>query len=179
MAEQLSMGFAMQQTTLIDDAQESYEPLDMQLASLFQELNGLQESNKEQNKTLKTCTLEISKHTREGQIAIVCSAEQQSELLKTNVVAEAADVANNYKPLILDKGYLYLRRYWQYQQQLAEQIQSRMGQSDETDFEKHNERLDHYFKDDIEAGETNWQRLAAERCIKPAVFNLVWWAWNR
>ena len=165
MAEQLSMGFAMQQTTLIDDAQESYEPLDMQLASLFQELNGLQESNKEQNKTLKTCTLEISKHTREGQIAIVCSAEQQSELLKTNVVAEAADVANNYKPLILDKGYLYLRRYWQYQQQLAEQIQSRMGQSDETDFEKHNERLDHYFKDDIEAGETNWQWLAAERSL--------------
>ena len=48
-----------------------YEPLDYQLAELMQEFNGEQEDKKAQNKTLKACTLEISKHTREGQIAIV------------------------------------------------------------------------------------------------------------
>ena len=172
MAEQLTMDFAAstQPTDSVETEQEnsqldSYEPLDYQLADLMQELNGEQEDKKAQNKTLKACTLEISKHTREGQIAIDITAEQQAELLQTKVVGEAGD----YKPLIIEQGYLYLRRYWQYQQRLADQIQSRMlpkaegtDQPDLQDWAQR--RLDIYFED--EGLPVNWQKIAASRALE-------------
>ena len=177
MAEQLSMDFdaSTQAPDSIEAEQEnaqldSYEPLDYQLADLMQELNGEQEDKKSQNKTLKACTLEISKHTREGQIAIAITAEQQTELLQTKVVGEAVE----YKPLIIDQGYLYLRRYWQYQQRLADQIKSRMLQEAEvTDQpDQHikeqqewaQQRLDIYFED--EGLPVNWQKIAASRALE-------------
>ena len=119
MNEQLSIDFSVREVPPPVNESEltNYDALDFQLADLMLELNG------ETNQTLKNCTLEISKHTREGQIAIVCTEEQQTELLKTKVVGRAED----YKPLILDKGYLYLRRYWQYQQNLVQNILSRLA----------------------------------------------------
>jgi len=172
MAEQLSMDFdASKQSpdsmgVEQEDSQlESYEPLDYQLAELFQELNGYSEEKKAQNKVIKHCTLEISKHTREGQIAIAITAEQQAELLQTKVVGEAGD----YKPLIIDQGYLYLRRYWQYQQRLADQIKSRMLPEDEGIDSKDlqdwaQQRLDTYFED--EGLPVNWQKIAASRALE-------------
>lgn len=157
--EQLSIDFSAREVPALvnENISTSYEALDFQLADLMLELNG------EANQTLKDCTLEISKHTREGQITIACSDAQQTELLKTKVVGGAGD----YKPLILDNDYLYLRRYWQYQQQLAERIQSRFGQIEQTESQInwHKERLEYYFKDDTEAGETNWQQVAAARAL--------------
>jgi exodeoxyribonuclease V alpha subunit len=167
MAEQLSMDFAVstQPTDSIEAQQEAYEPLDYQLAELFQELNGFSEENKAQNKAIKHCTLEISKHTREGQIAIPVSEGQRAELLQTKVAGEAGD----YKPLIIDQGYLYLRRYWQYQQRLADQIQSRMlpedesaDQPDQQDWAQ--QRLDIYFED--EGLPVDWQKLASSRALQ-------------
>lgn len=160
MSEQLSLDFSVAEAdtpAVIENESTNYEALDFQLADLMLELNG------ETNQTLKDCTLEISKHTREGQIAIACSDTQESELLKTRVVGGKGD----YKPLILDNGYLYLRRYWQYQQQLAERIQSRFGQVEQTESETNwqKERLEYYFKRDTEAGEINWQQVAAERAL--------------
>ncbi len=167
MAEQLTMDFAVstQAPDTIEAEPAAYEALDYQLADLMQELNGLQESNKAQNKTLKACTLEISKHTREGQIAIAITDEQQVELLQTKVVGEAGD----YKPLIIDQGYLYLRRYWQYQQRLADQIKSRMfPEAEGTDQQEQKDwaqqRLDIYFED--EGLPVNWQKIAASRALE-------------
>ncbi len=147
--------------------EKTYEALDHQLSDLLHELNGDQNSG-EKNPILKHCTLEISQHTREGQIAIECSTAQQEELLKTHVVGEAGD----YKPLILDNGYLYLRRYWQYQQQLAEQIKSRLEIA-ELDEDWAQERLSHYFSSNIDASdsenkndEIDWQKVAAEHALQ-------------
>ena len=134
-----------------------YEALDYQLAELLQSLNG------KPDRVLLHCTLEISKHTREGQIAIVCTAEQQAALLATQLVGEAGE----YKPLIIDKGYLYLNRYWHYQQQLAGQIQMRVKPQASSNLESNwiKERLDHYFgKQDT--SEIDWQRLAAQRGLE-------------
>ena len=149
----------------------SYEPLDFQLADLMLELNG------DKNKTLKNCVLEISKSTREGQIAIPCTDHQQTELKKTNIVG----LADDYQPLILDNGYLYLRRYWQYQKSLSGQINSRLqatnntadnhevnnneaGNVDNTVNDWLNEKLNEYFPQ--EGSETDWQKIAAKRAFQ-------------
>ncbi len=160
----------------INPPKEEYEVLDMQLANLMQELNVSKDKDsdlqKAQNKVIKHCTLEISKHTREGQIAIPVSEEDQAVLLQTNVGGEAGA----YKPLIIDQGYLYLRRYWQYQHQLAKQIRTRMTVDLEVDEAPHEldswaqQRLDEFFPADqsINNGdnEINWQRRAVELALK-------------
>jgi len=171
MSEQLNMDLFIDNPPPIEEVEEkTYEALDHQLSDLMHELNGgvRNENNKgEKNKTLKHCTLEISQHTREGQIAIECTTAQQTELLSTHVVGEAGD----YKPLILDNGYLYLRRYWQYQQQLADQIKSRL-EVVKLDQGWAQDRLNHYFSsnqdvNDVErkSNEIDWQKLAAERAL--------------
>ncbi|MEB8434028.1 exodeoxyribonuclease V subunit alpha [Cocleimonas sp. KMM 6892] len=159
---------------------EEYEALDKQLAELMQELNSSKDKESDlqiaQNKVIKRCTLEISKHTREGQIAIPVSEEDQAVLLQTNVGGEAGD----YKPLIIDQGYLYLRRYWQYQNQLAKQIRARMTVDEDIDSNTKSsnqdswaqQRLDELFSDDEdsenekESKEINWQRRAVELALK-------------
>jgi len=158
MPEQLTMDFdnlatappAMQEPTV-------YEALDYQLAGLLQSLNGKPDT------VLEHYTLEISKHTREGQIAVACKREDQKELLATQVVGEAGE----YMPLILDRGYLYINRYWHYQQQLADQIRLRLvrqGQS-ESDGNGFTDRLDHYFGNSA-SSETDWQKTAAQRALQ-------------
>ncbi|WP_299880251.1 exodeoxyribonuclease V subunit alpha [uncultured Cocleimonas sp.] len=164
---------------------EEYEALDKQLAELMQELNSSKDKDSDlqaaQNEVIKRCTLEISKHTREGQIAIPVSEQDQAVLLQTNVGGEAGD----YKPLIIDQGYLYLRRYWQYQNQLAKQIRARMTVDEDIDSNTKSEnqdswaqqRLDELFSDDKgsankesanekESEEINWQRRAVELALK-------------
>ncbi|MEE9310110.1 MAG: exodeoxyribonuclease V subunit alpha [Cocleimonas sp.] len=173
MSEQLSMDLFSDNPPPMEEAKEKiYEALDHQLSDLMHELNGDKLSDKpsgKKNKTLKHCTLEISQHTREGQIALECTPAQKIELLKTHVVGEAGD----YKPLILEDGYLYLRRYWQYQQQLADQIKSRLV-VDEVDEEWAQQRLEYYFasekgsEEGSEEGceEVNWQKVSAERALQ-------------
>jgi exodeoxyribonuclease V alpha subunit len=168
MSEQLSIQFPSDSPDK-QQIQESidYEALDIQLANLMLELDCEQDSEKKskQNKMLKDCTLEISKHTREGQIALYCTDMQQSKLLETKVVGKAGE----YKPLILDNGYLYLRRYWQYQQQLADNIKLRLGTSKHEHSKRDNKwinaRLNHYFGKDSKSAETNWQQVAAEQAL--------------
>ncbi len=162
--EQLSMDFASSTAPPPSEENEAkaYEALDHQLSDLMHQLNG--DKGGDKNPILKQCVLEISQHTREGKIAIECSEAQQTELLKTHVVGKAGD----YKPLILDHGYLYLRRYWQYQQQLADQIKSRLKLEEiDDDFVSWSQqRLDYYFGEKQQGAETNWQKVAAERALK-------------
>lgn len=135
-----------------------YEPLDFQLAKLFEEQNG------EPNKKLKNASLEVSKHTREGQIFIPCDEELQADLLKTNIVGRAGD----YKPLIIDNKCLYLNRYFSYQESLANRIKARLQdpESENIDADWIKQRLDFYFANDTIEGEVNHQREAAEKVLK-------------
>lgn len=150
---------------LADFNNDEYEALDYQLAQLLQQQNG------KINQTLKEHTLAISKHTREGQIFIPCSADDKAELLNTHIVG----VTGDYKPLILDNDYLYLNRYFSYQQQLADNISKRRLISDKPIPEWLEKRLTHYFAEDTkqqsegdlkENGSINWQQKAAELTLK-------------
>ena len=177
-----------------NSAVDEYEALDHQLAALMLELNDytpeLDDDRKALNQTLKYCTLEISKKTREGQIAKHISTEQKDIIMQATVVGEAGD----YMPLIVTdeidesdesthkKHYLYLNRYWDYQQRLAEQIKSRIGSQQELKQapgeelnEQHSQqlsqtqwakqRLQDYFAEDQNSSEINWQKRAAESAL--------------
>ena len=175
--KQLSLDIGLEsppENKAILNEEMSYEALDYQLADLLQELSGLDEKKLNEKKfdvikILNQLTLEISKKTREGCIAIPCSKEQQQKLLLTDVVGQA----NEFKPLILDNDFLFLRRYWQYQRHIADQIQSRREQlefdNEEQAWQK--DRLDFYFKTTLSDNansnhEPDWQRQAAESALK-------------
>jgi exodeoxyribonuclease V alpha subunit len=163
-----------------------YEALDYQLADLMVELNDFKPADEQElkalNKTLSYCTLEISKRTREGQISNEITLEQQQLLLQTTVVGEPGE----YMPLIVEtdneteigkgnnKAYLYLNRYWQYQQHLADQINARIESKESLSLEQQewaNKRLADYFKSDESLDtnerldEKNWQKRAAELAL--------------
>ena len=143
-----------------ESEQLEYHALDYQLANLLEQLNG----NK--NNELRQISLKISKQTREGQIALACDSIKSSELLNHKVVGSSSD----YKPLILENGFIYLRRYWDYQQRLANEIKVRLLSSanqpkKNTHIDQNwiKQRLQYYFSQDNKAKhqETNWQEIAA------------------
>ncbi len=67
-----------------------------------------------------------------------------------------------YKPLILDDRFrLYLYRYWDYQEKLADSIKRRVSEDQpDIDAPALKERLERLFPGDHE-GETDWQKVAA------------------
>ncbi len=140
--------------------QLEYHALDYQLADLLEQLNGRKSDQ------LHQISLKISKQTREGQIALACDSIKSSELLNYKVIGLGGD----YKPLILENGFIYLRRYWDYQQRLANEIKARLLLYGNQEKEAINidqswvkQRLQHYFSLDNnpENKETNWQQVAA------------------
>ncbi|HFC92287.1 MAG TPA: DUF2075 domain-containing protein, partial [Leucothrix mucor] len=130
-----------------------YDVLDYQLANLLEQLN------KKKNKPLRKIALDISKQTREGRIALACDTTLSEELLANKVVGTGEE----YTPLTLDNHYIYLRRYWAYQQRLADQISARLSFVAEKDQQREwiKQRLAHYFVQDNKSDETNWQQTAA------------------
>ncbi len=176
MAEQLSMFVSDSNDSSTDELPPTpatieieYDALDYQLADLMIELNDYapddENVKKDLENTLKHCTLEISKNTREGQIAKAISDEQQSLLLQTTVVGAAGD----YMPLIIDSGDLYLNRYWKYQQRLANQINARIAAKDplsEAQQQWAQTRLGDYFKDTSAVNEIDWQKRAVELALE-------------
>ncbi len=140
---------------ITNDEAQSYEALDYQLAKLFQQQNG------KDNQTLKQYTLELSKHTREGQIYCACKPFDKTELLSTHIVGGSED----YKPLILDKGYLYLNRYFSYQKQLVQNIIERCSILDKEIPESLQTSVNQLFEP-IENESINWQQQAAEQALK-------------
>jgi exodeoxyribonuclease V alpha subunit len=125
----------------------------------------------------------VSRHTRQGHICldlahvegtqllegedghdpVICPklADWQERLKKTSVVGRPGE----YKPLILDdKARLYLHRYWDYQERLANLILRRVGQDEEgVDMPVLQEGLSRLFGEDpaSQTGETDWSKVAA------------------
>jgi exodeoxyribonuclease V alpha subunit len=148
---------------------EEYHALDYQLAELLAQLN-----NKD-SALLQRVTLQISKQTREGRIGLAYDATLTEELLANKVVGLGED----YTPLTIDNGFLYLRRYWCYQQRLVAQISSRLYTSNDSSQQDNDQdwitrRLAHYFDQDNAANndETNWQQIAAALAL-PSRFLII------
>jgi len=122
----------------------------------------------------------VSSYTRQGHVCLDLSSVERKELLKgengidpvvcpelnnwCNQLRETAVVGNpgEYKPLILDdRSRLYLFRYWEYQEKLADSIRKRIhdnGVDSGSGLLK--EELMRLFPFN-EAEEINWQRVAA------------------
>ena len=83
--------------------------------------------------------------------------EWSGKLKRSPVVGAPGD----YRPLVLDDaGRLYLYRYWEYQEKLAEALRARIGQAPPGwDSAVIRERLDRLFPS--EEGEVDWQKVAA------------------
>jgi exodeoxyribonuclease V alpha subunit len=81
-----------------------------------------------------------------------------AQLRKSPVVGSPGD----FKPLILDdRGRLYLYRYWEYEQFLAESIKTRLALTvAETPAKLLRQQLDRLFPRSTDSG-TDWQRVAA------------------
>ncbi len=180
--EQKQLGFDFDADYHVEASAEnsSYEILDYQLADLFCELFDKSQKNIEKQaaqkirQNLRSCVLEISKKTREGSIAVKCTAEQQKLLIQTDLLQVLEDVTpgdnNNdqFKPLVLHNTYLYLRRYWQYQRQLFDLINARMHQLALTEEQKawQKQHLESYFETNSSDADTDWQKLAAQRALE-------------
>jgi exodeoxyribonuclease V alpha subunit len=135
--------------------QQEYDALDYQLADLVEQLDH------KKNKTIRTLTLDISKKTREGCIALASEPALENALLAHKVVGTTAECT----PLVLDHGFIYLYRYWSYQQRLTQQIRSRLSFIDTNTTQRNwiKQRLAHYFSLDNanHKNEINWQQSAA------------------
>lgn len=81
-----------------------------------------------------------------------------NKLKRSTVVGSSGE----FKPLILDEaGRLYLYRYWDYQQQLANALRLRLDQTEmAADFESLAAKLDRYFPPKTDH-EIDWQKIAA------------------
>jgi exodeoxyribonuclease V alpha subunit len=96
-----------------------FHPLDEQLAVLLQRLGGGVE-----NETLRRLAMHVSERTRNGVIAAPLAdlpEFDRSALHDSPVVGKPGD----YRPLIVSDTHAWLYRYWQYEQRLAECINSR------------------------------------------------------
>jgi exodeoxyribonuclease V alpha subunit len=87
----------------------------------------------------------------------------QQRLLRSHAVSEGEGAT----PLVLIGGDLYLRRYWQYEAQIAQQLRQRMGSGPGLDENRVSELLQALFPDRGGAGDTpNWQKLACANAVR-------------
>jgi len=127
----------------------------------------------------------VSSYTRQGHVCLDLSSVEGKELLKgengldpvvcpelnnwCKQLRETAVVGNpgEYKPLILDdRSRLYLFRYWEYQEKLADSIRTRIHDTDvDSGIGPLKEELIRLFPLN-EAEEINWQRVAAFTALR-------------
>ena len=99
----------------------------------------------------------------EGQVRCPPLSSWCERLVATAVVGRPGE----YRPLVLDDGNrLYLYRYWEYQERLAEAIKQRVGNIEERpDMAALARRLARLFPEE-EADGTDWQKVAAFTAVR-------------
>lgn len=149
---------------------EMFSPLDLHLVKLLVGLNG------SENSGLSLAAALVSSYTRQGHICIdlaslggkpLESALELGELPNTKSwcaelrESKVVGIPGEFRPLILDEaGRLYLYRYWEYQQKLAECLRSRTHSAcDLRDQTSLKDRIGDLFQSSRE--ETDWQKIAA------------------
>ncbi len=138
-------------------------------------------SQKKQNDIVALMAAIVSHKNGQGDVCINLRDFAEKELL-LNGVASGIHVAAFDKlvqalqnhprvktaafpsPLILDGKRLYLGKYWQYEQMLANNIQQRLEQRVEFDEAVLKKGLQQLFK--LQEKEINWQAIAASICVQ-------------
>lgn len=150
-------------------------PLDLHFARLIARLSG----NEEPELTLAAAL--VSRATGQGHICVdlrsarkevledlpgvslLPSVDEWKEKLERSLVV---GVPGEYSPLVLDdEGRLYLYRYWEYQQKLADVLRKRIERAPATwDADDIRYRLDRLFPS--EGKEIDWQKVAALASVR-------------
>lgn len=107
--------------------------------------------------------LRLSRNQAEGHSCIKVNEREQVLLLRSGCVANAKQL-----PLVLERGRLYTRRYWRYEQRLAEQLLGLCARRFE--YPLLDAAIERYFVTLID--ETDWQKEAASNTLTQA-FNII------
>jgi exodeoxyribonuclease V alpha subunit len=140
---------------------DQYSFLDQQFAALLLRLcsNCHYALSKALEEKLQLLACYTSASTRQGVIAAplpsFVNPADINELLNSPVLGSA----QAYTPLIIENGYIWLNRYWQYEQALAENISQRLQLKFDTDQGQLKNTLDAWFPSDPQ----DLQRQAVER----------------
>lgn len=89
----------------------------------------------------------------------------QQTLGGSDLVRQAGRDADDGQPLVLAGSRLYLRRYWQHEQLIAQQIRQRLAPGLPVDEERARRWLDRLFPAPA-AGGTDWQKLACAIALR-------------
>lgn len=151
------------------DEQDIFSDLDIQFAQFITRLSNCQ------SESLHIAALLVSYFTAQGHICIDLTAPLLIEnglnlipdphillsaLKQCNVVGQPGE----YKPLILDNNRLYLYRYWDYEQALAQQIRQRLTKSLE-DINHSQLQQDLTILFPSSNHEQDWQKIAAQTAV--------------
>lgn len=140
---------------------DQYSFLDQQFAALLLRLcsNCHYALSRPLEEKLQLLACYASASTRQGVIAAplpsFVNPADINELLNSPVLGST----QAYTPLIIENGYIWLNRYWQYEQALAENISQRLQLKFDTDQGKLKNTLDAWFPRDPQ----DLQRQAVER----------------
>ncbi|MBP1739076.1 MAG: recD, partial [Deltaproteobacteria bacterium] len=148
-----------------------FSPLDLHFARFMEKLS------RASSQELVLAAALVSRFTREGHVCLDLSLQKplpvfeggeavvfpeagkwEKKLRQSGVVGGPGD----HTPLILDhKGRLFLYRYWEYQEELAEGIKNRIGhESRVPEIESLRQGLNRIFPADKDGG-IDWQKVAA------------------
>jgi exodeoxyribonuclease V alpha subunit len=97
---------------VINENEVEFSALDRQFGAFVERLHG------SPARALREAAMLVSRRRAEGHICIPCE-----ELPASRTVGSGEE----FTPLVLHEGRLYLRRYWEYEQQLAHAILQRAG----------------------------------------------------
>jgi len=149
--------------------------LDFHFARLMDRLSGAS------SRELSLAAALVSRMTREGHVCLDLSSPgslHPSEVGQDTVLLQGLDFSKlaesavvgepgQYRPLILDhRGRMFLYRYWQYQEELAKAIKSRLGDEvDGVEMDSLSGGLKRMFPAPA-GGEVDWQKVAALAAVR-------------
>ncbi|MDC9728473.1 MAG: exodeoxyribonuclease V subunit alpha [Methyloprofundus sp.] len=132
----------------------SFNRIDLSFAEFLIQKTKLEKDNK---LSFKKLIARLSSAKAEGHSCLIVSEEEQA-LLQLSGVADST----GGKPLVLEHEKLYFQRYWQYEVQLAQEIQHLIG--NKIELVNSEVLLDQYFPTKI-TDEIDWQKEAAKAAI--------------
>jgi exodeoxyribonuclease V alpha subunit len=138
---------------LISAKPQTYSRLDYGFAQFFSERSLLQG---EQKLAFHALLLELSAQQSMGHSCLALSAEDEILAKTSGLTTE-----NQLAPFIIDEHHLYLQRYWQYEQNLAQQL-SKLSQPN-FNFPQLEEHLALYFPSNDHV--QDWQKQAAKQAL--------------
>jgi exodeoxyribonuclease V alpha subunit len=139
-------------------AAKSYTRLDKALAQFLAQLSALQGGERER---LQVLIADLGYEQRQGHSCMLLRNDDDRRLLEASGLVSEGRAA----PLVLQQNRLYLHRYWQYENRLAQQIRARLAKSAAPD--GLDAALDVYFPPPADGG-TDWQRAAARAALTQA-----------